>query len=165
LIRCTALIVRQMNKKDFEPFKRLFEEAYAEYMEFLKQNNPIKYRKEKREKRKVTRSRFNFYLKTGNCFVAEERDDVIGHVASQTISYMHGVDKLLWIEYVVVKPEFRKRGVGTALLQKLLDFAKRNGIDRIYTTINPDNEASIKLHQKVGFNVKSWKIASLRIIQ
>jgi len=154
-----------MNKKDFEPYKRLFEEAYAEYLEFLKQNNPIKYRKEKREKRKVTSSRFNFYLKTGNSFVAEERDSVIGYVASQTIPYMHGVDKLLWIEYVVVKPEFRKRGVGTALLQKLLDFAKHNGIDRIYTTINPDNEASIKLHQKVGFNVESWKIASLRIIQ
>jgi len=157
-----ALIVRKMQKKDYEPYKRLFDEAYTEYLEFLMQRNPQQYQKEKREERKVTRTRFNFYLKTGSSFVAEEKGEVIGYVASQAASYMHGVDKLLWIEYVVVEPEHRRKGIGAALLQKLMDYAKHNNINRIYTTINPDNEASIKLHQKVGFNVKSWKVASFK---
>jgi len=110
----------------------------------------------------VSRGRFNFYLKAGNSFVAEEKGRVIGYVASQTASFMHGVEKLLWIEYVVVKSEYRRQGIGEALLQRLVEHAKRNKINRIYTTINPDNEASIRLHQKAGFNVKSWKVASLQ---
>ncbi len=67
---------------------------------------------------------------------------------------MHGVDKLLWIEYIVVQSKFRRHGVGLALLNALINYAKRYGIDRIYTTINPDNEASMKLHLKAGFDVK-----------
>jgi len=158
-----ALIVRPMNNEDYEPYKKLFEEAYSEYLESLRLNNPQQYKKEKLEKRKVTQARFSFYLKTGSSFVAEDKGKVIGYIASQTISYMRGFDKLLWIEYVVVKIERRRRGVGTALLNKLIEYAKHNSINQIYTTINPDNKASIKLHQKVGFNVKSWKVASLPI--
>ena len=157
------MIVRQLNEKDYEPYKALFEEAYSEYLELLRLSNPQQYRREKQEKRKVTRARFNFYLKTGSSFVVEENGEVIGCVASQTASYMHGVDKLLWIEYVVVKSQYRREGVGTALMNRLLNHAKRNSVGRIYTTINPDNKASIKLHQKVGFNVKSWKVASFKV--
>jgi len=156
------LIVRQMEKKDYEPYRSLFEEAHTEYLEFLRLSNPQQYRKEQKEKRKVTRARFNFYLKTGSSFVAEEKGEVIGYIASQIVSYMHGVDKLLWIEYVVVKSEHKRQGIGTALLRRLMVYAKRNNINRIYATINPDNEASIKLYQKMGFNVKSWKVASFK---
>ena len=156
------MIVRHMDKKDYDSFKSLFEEAYEEYLGLLKVNNPKQYRKEKRDQREVTQARFNFYLKTGSSFVAEERGKVIGYVASQTVSYMHGAGKLLWIEYIVVKPEHRRKGIGTTLLKRLTDYAKRNNINRIYTTINPNNKASIKLHQKLGFNVKNWKVASLK---
>jgi len=155
------LIIRQLAKKDYEAFKGLFDEAYTEYRESLRLTNPKQYHK-KQENREVTQARFNFYLKTGSSFVAEEKGEVIGYVASQTASYMHGVDKLLWIEYIVVKTEHRQKGIGTALLQKLIDYATHNNINRIYTTINPDNEASIKLHQKMSFNVKSWKVVSFK---
>jgi len=156
------LIVKQIIKKDYEPFKRLFEEAYKEYLEFLRLNNPQQYERAKQEKMKVTQARFKFYLKTRSSFVAEEKGKVVGYLASQTVPYLHGVDKLLWIEYIAVKSEHKKHGIGTALLRRLIDHAKRNKIERIYTTINPDNEASIKLHQKAGFDVKSWNVASLR---
>jgi len=152
-----------MDKRDYEAFRKLFEDAYAEYLEFLRLGNPQEYQREHQERREASRARFNFYLKTGSSFVAEESGEVIGYVASQTVPFMHGFDKLLWIEYVVVHSDYRRKGVGATLLRSLIEYAKRNRIDRIYTTINPDNEASIKLHQKVGFNVKSWKVASRRI--
>jgi RimJ/RimL family protein N-acetyltransferase len=156
------LIVRPLAKEDFEPYRRLFDEAYYEYLEALKLSNPSQYRRELQDKRKVTSFRFNFYLKTGSSFVAEKNGEVIGYVASQTINYQHGVDRLLWIEYIVTKKEHRRRGVATLLLKKLIDHAKHQRIDRTYTTINPDNTASIKLHQKLDFNVKDWKIATLQ---
>jgi L-amino acid N-acyltransferase YncA len=70
---------------------------------------------------------------------------------------MHGVD--LWIEYIVIQKEFRRRGIGLALLQKLMDYATSSSVDRIYAFINPDNEPSMRLHCKAGFNVEDWKIA------
>jgi len=49
------------------------------------------------------------------------------------------------------------------LLHRLIDHAKHNNINRIYTTINPDNTASIKLHEKAGFSITHRKIASLQL--
>lgn len=75
-----------MKERDYEAFRRLFEDAYAEYLEFLKLKNPQQYQKERQERREVTHKRFNRYLKTGSSFVAEENSEVIGYVASQTVS-------------------------------------------------------------------------------
>jgi L-amino acid N-acyltransferase YncA len=157
------VIIRELEAKDYEVYKRLFDESYSEYLEFLKRENPLQYQKERHESGEVTSARFDSYVKTGSSFVAEEEGKVIGYVASQIVHFMHGVDKLLWIEYIVVQQKFRKRGVGLALLHKLIDYAKQSSIDRIYTTISLDNEASIKLHLKAGFNVEDRKIASYKI--
>jgi len=157
------VIVRQLEEKDYKAFKRLFDEAYSEYLEFLKKRNPQQYLKERQDRKEITLTRFEFYLKAGSSVVAEEDGRVVGYIASQTVNFMHDVDRLLWIEYIVVQQEFRKRGIGVTLLHRLIDYARRCGIERIYTTINPDNQASTKLHLKAGFDVKNWKIASYKI--
>jgi len=157
------LIVRQLAKEDYKSYRKLFDEAYHEYLENLSRNDPQQYHRERQEKRIVTRARFNFYLKTGSSFAAEKDDNVVGYVAAQTISFMRGHDRALWVEYIVIKKDQRRQGIATALLEKLKDCAKQNRIDTIYATINPDNIASIKLHQKLGFDVRSWKVASLKV--
>jgi len=159
------LIVRQMTKRDYKPYKQLFDEAYNEYLENLRLNNPQQYQKEVQNKRKVTSARFNFYLNAGSSFVAEEDGEVVGYVATQTISFMRGLHRVLWIEYIVTKKDHRRQGIATALLKKLKNHAKHHRIDSIYATINPNNTASIKLHRKLGFNVKNWKPASLQTKQ
>ena len=157
--------MRQLTKEDYKSYKQLFDDAYYEYLENLKESNPHQYHKEVQDKRKVTSSRFNFYLNAGSSFVAEENGEVVGYVATQTISFMRGSDRVLWIEYIVTKKDHRRQGIATALLKKLKDHAKHHRIDSIYATINPNNTASIKLHQKLGFNVKNWKTASLQTKQ
>jgi len=154
--------IRQIEEEDYEAFKRLFEEAHSEYLEVLKNENPQQYLEERHERKDVTRARFDFYLKTGSSFIAEEDGKVVGYVASQMVNFMHGVDKMLWIEYVVVQHKLRRKGIGYALLKRLIDYAKNSGADQIYATINPDNEASVALHLKAGSNVKDWKIASYK---
>ncbi len=150
-------MIRGIEEKDYEVFKKLFDQAFTEYLEFLKQENPQQYMKELKERREITRSGFNFYLGTGSTFVAEENGEVVGYVASQRVPSVHGVD--LWIEYIVIQKEFRRRGIGLALLQKLIDYATSSSTDRIYAFINPDNEPSMRLHSEAGFNVEDWKIA------
>ena len=151
------MIIREIEEKDYEVFKKLFDQAFVEYLEFLKKENPQQYMKELEERREITLSGFNFYLGTGSTFVAEENGEAVGYVASQRVPSMHGVD--LWVEYIVVQKEFRKRGTGLALLQRLIDYAASSSIDLVYAFINPDNEPSMRLHSKAGFNVEDWKIA------
>jgi L-amino acid N-acyltransferase YncA len=151
------VILRGIEEKDYELFKKLFDQAFSEYLEYLRQENPQQYAKELGERREVTCSGFDFYLRTGSTLVAEEDGKVVGYVASQTVPSMQGVD--LWIEYIVIQKEFRGQGIGLALLQKLIEYATSSSIDRIYAFINPNNEPSMRLHSKAGFNIEDWKIA------
>jgi len=114
-----GLVVKQLAKEDYRSYRKLLDEACYEYLGGLKQSNLQQYRKELQDKRRVTPSRFNFYVKTGSSFVAEKGGEVVGYVAAQIIRYMRGHNKILWIEYVVVKSKFRRQGIGTALLRKL----------------------------------------------
>jgi phosphinothricin acetyltransferase len=157
------LIVRQMVKEDYKLYKRLFDEAYYEYLERLRLNNPRQYRREIQNKRKVTLPRFNFYLQTGSSFVAEKDGTVVGYIATQAIPYMRGHDKVLWIEYIVTRKDHRRQGIAAALLKKLKDHAKQHRINAICATINPDNTPSIKLHEKAGFKIRNQKSASFKI--
>jgi L-amino acid N-acyltransferase YncA len=54
---------------------------------------------------------------------------------------------------IYIHPEARGRGVGEALLRALVDSAERGGIWTVQTGVFPENTASLRLHQKVGFRM------------
>ena len=54
---------------------------------------------------------------------------------------------------VYVAAEARGRGVGRALLDALVASTEAAGIWTIQTGIFPENEASVRLHESVGFRV------------
>ncbi len=54
---------------------------------------------------------------------------------------------------VYVDRERRGRGIGAALLQALVESAEAAGIWTIQSSIFPENEASVRLHERVGFRV------------
>jgi L-amino acid N-acyltransferase YncA len=155
--------VRLLEEKDFEAFRTLFDEAFSEYLEFLRHENYEQFLKEVAGREEVTREGFDFYLKSGTTFVAEEEGKVIGYVAGQTMPSLHGVSKKLWVEFIVVQKKFRRQGIGLALLASLQKYARGVGIEKLYSTINPDNPESMRLHQKAGFDVKDWKIAMYEV--
>jgi RimJ/RimL family protein N-acetyltransferase len=152
--------VRLLEERDFEAFGTLFDDAYSEYLEFLRNESREQFLEAAEEREEVTREGFDFYLHTGASFVAEEGGKVVGYVASQIMPSLHGVSKTLWVEYIVVQRKFRRQKIGLALIAKLLEYARSTGMERIFTTINPDNPASIQLATKVGFDVRDWKIAT-----
>jgi L-amino acid N-acyltransferase YncA len=85
-------------------------------------------------------------------FVALGGDRVVGWVAISPVS-----DRCVYggvVENsVYVSEEARGRGVGRALLQRLIDSTEAAGIWTIQTGIFPENDASIRLHQGVGFEI------------
>jgi L-amino acid N-acyltransferase YncA len=54
---------------------------------------------------------------------------------------------------VYVAEHARGRGVGRALMTELLAGADAAGLWTIQTSIFPENEASVRLHERVGFRV------------
>ena len=56
-------------------------------------------------------------------------------------------------ESVYVASRARGHGVGRALLEELIERSERAGIWTIQTGIFPENEASLRLHERVGFRV------------
>lgn len=99
-------------------------------------------------------------------FDAHQRDDYAIFVAEESLP--DGVKRILgWSSLskfhdrmgyrftsensIYVAAEARGRGVGTALLGPLIEAAKGRGLHAILAVIDAQNEASVRLHAKFGF--------------
>lgn len=83
-------------------------------------------------------------------FVAESDGNIAGYAGLFPFSERAAYDATVE-NSVYIWPEHQGRGVGRALMQKLVDHANANGVHTILAKISDGNEASIKLHQKFGF--------------
>ncbi|HET7237193.1 MAG TPA: GNAT family N-acetyltransferase [Actinomycetota bacterium] len=50
-----------------------------------------------------------------------------------------------------VTAEHRGRGVGTALMEEAMAWARRHGVERVELTVYPNNEAALALYRRFGF--------------
>ena len=78
--------------------------------------------------------------------------DVLGWVAAAPVSGRRVYAGLIE-ESVYVAPTAQGRGVGGALLRRLVHSAENAGIWTIEARIFPENAASLALHRAVGFRV------------
>lgn len=89
---------------------------------------------------------------SGYRLVAVEDDRVVGWIAASpasTRACYAGV-----VEHsVYVTASARDRGVGRALLEAFVEQAAAGGVWMIQTSLFPENEASLALHERVGFRV------------
>jgi putative acetyltransferase len=77
----------------------------------------------------------------GDIGVEREEHPVTRHVA--TIGMM-------------VAPEWRGRGVGTALMEAAIDWCRRSGVEKLELSVYPDNDAARALYAKFGFREEGW---------
>jgi len=80
------------------------------------------------------------------CFVAEENGLVCG--TATTICYE---DRFAWIGMVLVDPEHRKRGIGTQLLKKTIEYLDEQKIPTMKLDATPQGRP---LYEKLGFVVE-----------
>ena len=59
-----------------------------------------------------------------------------------------------YLVYIFVRPEFRRRGVGTYLLGCVMHHLQGAGYDMLISGMQTDWERSIRLHRKVGFKLR-----------
>ncbi len=85
-------------------------------------------------------------------FVADENNEIIGWAALSPVSdrcVYGGVGEVS----VYVKSSAQGKGLGNKLLNKLIEFAEQNNVWTLQAGIFPENETSIKLHEKCGFRI------------
>jgi phosphinothricin acetyltransferase len=89
---------------------------------------------------------------SGHRLVAVENGTVVGWAALSPTSSRECYAGV--VEHsVYVAERARRRGVGRALLQALVEGADGAGLWTIQTSIFPENEASLALHRDLGFRV------------
>ena len=88
----------------------------------------------------------------GHRLVAIDGDRVVGWAAVSPTSARECYAGV--VEHsVYVSSNARGRGVGRALMEALVSSTDEAGIWTIQTSIFPENEASVALHERVGFRV------------
>jgi L-amino acid N-acyltransferase YncA len=88
----------------------------------------------------------------GHRLVAEAFDGVVGWAALAPVSTRRCYAGVVENSVYVARPA-QGAGVGRTLLEALIDGARADGIWTIQTSVFPENQASLALHDRCGFRV------------
>ena len=152
--------VRTLTSNDYEAVKEIEKIVVNEYLDYLKEMN-----EQDTIEPWITPQYFDHYLKTENSSVAEINGKVVGFILAQPTSYLRGAKREVWLEYIAVKPESRKMGIGSMLISRTVERAQSHGVKLLHTTLNPNNSESARLLEKHGFDVKDWKEAKRELTE
>jgi len=82
--------------------------------------------------------------------VAEKSDGEIIGMAVFFFAYYTWVGKSLYLDDLYVKEKYRGQGVGKALLEKVLEFARQNRCKRVRWQVLEWNTPAIEFYKKMG---------------
>ena len=94
-----------------------------------------------------SRNLFVSELHSKNAFylIAKCNSDVVGYCG---INYVCGEGR---ITNIAVHPEYRNKGIASALLEKMINFAESKSLEFITLEVRESNINAIKLYEKYGF--------------
>ena len=80
-------------------------------------------------------------------FVCRVRGEVVGYVCGwQVVDELH-------ILKIAVMPGWRRKGIGSMLMDRLLSEARERGVWMAYLEVRVSNDAAIRFYEKCGFEV------------
>ncbi len=89
--------------------------------------------------------------------VAIENNKIIGVLTSELQIKLHRAKKQMFIEDLIVDENYRNKGIGKALLQDAVNYARNNDCEVIELTSYIDNDKAHKFYQNNGFIKHSYK--------
>jgi ribosomal protein S18 acetylase RimI-like enzyme len=94
--------------------------------------------------------------------LAESDGCIVGYVnasvrANETVEVLPKQQTYLEVENIYVRSEFRGMRVGGDLIERLLEVAKENGIERfVVSTVSKDTDGILRFYRSYGF--KPWYV-------
>ena len=101
--------------------------------------------------------------KKNNCSVLcyEENGRIVGLAVMCSYKVMSGYNG--WIEDVIVDENYRGKGIGRKLIEKLIEIGKDLYLTNIFLFTGKHRTAANKLYSNLGFTKKNSNIYSLKI--
>ena len=131
--------IRKASKKDFSAILALIKELAAfEKAPEKVTNTPAQMEKEK-----------DYFL----CYVAETNEMEIVGMALYFFAYYTWVGKSLYLDDLYVKESYRGQGIGTKLLTKILEIAKKENCKRVRWQVLNWNKPAIDMYRKCGASI------------
>ena len=131
--------IRPVEEDDFKQLIELFRE-FATFEKLPeKMTNTVEKMMEDRE-----------YL---HCFVAVDRqNEIVGYV-TYFFSYYTWIGKSLYMDDLYVRPEFRSTGIGTMLINRVIEFAKTENCRKLRWQVSEWNKPAIEFYRKLGAEI------------
>lgn len=88
-----------------------------------------------------------------NCFVVENSKEEIIAFASYFFCYFTWQGKSLYLDDLYVKPAYRSEGLGSELINRLIQLAKDSGCHRMRWQVSAWNAPAIAFYKKLGAEI------------
>uniref|UniRef100_A0A7C2Z4C8 GNAT family N-acetyltransferase n=1 Tax=Hydrogenobacter sp. TaxID=2152829 RepID=A0A7C2Z4C8_9AQUI len=85
-------------------------------------------------------------------WVAEEDGKIVGFVASDGNWFSKREGKVVGaIHELVILPEYRNKGIGKALVEKVIEYFKSRGLDTAELWVGDKNTQALEFYKSLGF--------------
>ena len=91
-------------------------------------------------------------------FLGEWEGEAAGVLVLRTTPTLSGADDWAEITEMYVRPQFRRRGIGRALMEAALDYGRQRGCREFHLLVDPSNKAGQAFYAELGFQVDSWEM-------
>lgn len=157
------IVIRNANHSDYKSLCEIFAQANAEHCEM----RPDLYRSPAIQ---IPRLKYHLAIFARNLFgyqpaslhVAEHHGKNVGVVFVQSMARSalswSKFEKEAYLDNIVVVTDFRRQGIGSALLEAAQKWARNSGHAHMWGKILHHNDASFALFKKSGFSVDSSNV-------
>jgi ribosomal protein S18 acetylase RimI-like enzyme len=91
-------------------------------------------------------------------FLGDWEGEAAGLLVLRIAPTLSGADDWAEIAEMYVRPQFRRRGIGRALVEAALACGRNRGCREFHLLVDPSNEAGQAFYAKLGFQVDSWEM-------
>lgn len=134
------ITIRQVEESDFYQINDLFRE-FAEFEKLPeKMTNTVERMLNEKE----------FF----HCFVAEEKASgrIVGY-ATYFFCYYTWIGKALYMDDLYVKSDFRGKGLGTLLINRIINYAKETNCHKLRWQVSDWNKPAIDFYRNLGVEI------------
>ncbi len=91
-------------------------------------------------------------------FLGEWDGEAAGLLVLRIAPTLSGAEPWAEITEMVVRPQFRRRGIGRALVEAALDCGRQRGCREFHLLVDPSNLAGQAFYTELGFQADSWEM-------